>query len=249
MIWIGTSGWQYDSWKDRLYPDKLPKAKWLEYFSARFPTVEVNNSFYRLPSEASFVRWRQESHPDFQVTVKASRYITHIKRLMEPEDSIKLLWSRMSGLGPKLATVLFQLPPTFKADVDRLKHFLAALPKQTPCALEVRHPSWDLPEVYSALDEAGVAYVLGDRPGLHAPDVVTGGWSYVRFHQGTPEGPFYPLDAMQRWADRIASMPASDVWVYFNNDPLGAALVDARTLTELLEQRLPGQVRGPAEES
>jgi len=236
-IWVGTSGWQYASWKRRFYPDKLSQREWLAYFSERFPTVEVNNSFYRLPEESAFERWRKESAPGFLVTVKASRYITHIKRLADPSDPVKLFWSRARKLGAKLGPVLFQLPPNFKADLARLEAFLKVLPRSMRAALEFREPSWEIEEVHAALDRAGAAYVLADRPGWRMGQVVTGGWSYIRLHQGRRTSPFYARSKLRRWADRIEQLSADDVYVYFNNDELGAAVKDARTLMEILEDR------------
>ena len=247
MIHIGTSGWQYRDWKGRFYPEKLPQREWLPYFAERFPIVEINNTFYMLPKEETFVRWRETAPDGFTFVVKANRYITHLRRLREPRDSVKLFWSRARRLGKTLGPVLFQLPPNFHADVERLEGLLRALPKSMKPALEFRHPSWDTDEVYEVLDRAGAAYVLGDRPGLNAPDVVTGGWSYVRFHQGRKLGPGYPKEKLRAWADRIAAMEAEDVYVFFNNDPQGAAIRDAYTFTDLLEER-GADVRGPRRE-
>ena len=236
-VWVGTSGWQYASWKKRFYPQGLPQRAWLEYFSRHFPTVEVNNSFYRLPEESAFERWRKESAPGFLVTVKASRYITHIKRLADGRDPVKLFWSRARKLGPKLGPVLFQLPPNFKADLERLETFLRVLPKSMRPAFEFRDAGWEQDDVYEALHRAGAAYVLADRPGWRIGDVVTGGWSYVRFHQGRRTSPFYARSKLRAWADRIAELRATDIFVYFNNDELGAAVKDARVFMDLVEER------------
>ena len=128
MIYVGTSGWQYRDWKGRFYPDGVPQREWLSYFSTRFSTVEVNNSFYMLPKPETFERWGRESGPGFVVAVKASRYITHIRRLRETKDSVELFWDRARRIGDKLGPVLFQLPPRFRADLDLLRAFLRALP-------------------------------------------------------------------------------------------------------------------------
>lgn len=237
MILIGTSGWQYDSWKGRFYPRGLKQSEWLPFFAERFPTVEVNNSFYRLPSEAAFDRWRQLSPPGFVLAVKASRYITHVRRLKEPSEPVALLWSRAEALRDRLGPVLFQLPPTMRVDVGRLRALLAVLPAGMRPAFEFRHDSWNTDEVASILDDAGAALVLADRPGLRPREVVTGGWAYLRFHQGGRTGPAYGKRKLERWADRIAALPARDVYVYFNNDTGGAALRDATTLTALLDAR------------
>ncbi|HEV2907495.1 MAG TPA: DUF72 domain-containing protein, partial [Actinomycetota bacterium] len=142
-VLVGTSGWQYDDWRERFYPKDLPKSEWLRYFSEAFPTVEVNNTFYQLPKEETFVAWREASADGFLVTVKASRYITHLRRLRDCRDPVRLLWSRCRRLGKKLGPVLFQLPPNFKADVDLLRGFLRLLPKSMRPAFEFRHPSWE----------------------------------------------------------------------------------------------------------
>jgi len=235
VILVGTSGWQYRDWKERFYPKDVPQREWLSYFSRRFPTVEVNNSFYRLPNEETFVRWREVSAGGFVIALKASRYITHIRRLRDPGDSVRLFWSRARRLGGKLGPVLFQLPPRFRADLDLLRAFLRTLPKGMRPAMEFRDASWETPEVYEALDRSGAAFVLADRPGARVPDVVTGGWSYIRFHQGRPLAPDYTRDKLRRWAERIAGLEAADTYAYFNNDTGGAAIRDAATLIEILD--------------
>ena len=236
MIHVGTSGWQYKDWRGVLYEDGLPQDRWLERYAQVFSVVEVNNSFYRLPERATFEGWRRRTPAGFTFVVKASRYLTHIKRLKDAEDGVKLLWDRANGLGDKLGPVLFQLPPRFPADVPRLREFVSWLPATMRAAFEFRDASWIGDEVFSLLNEAGCAFVLADRPGFRGPLIVTGGWSYVRFHQGTRLGPGYRRDKLRRWADRIAALPARDVWVFFNNDHGGAAVRDARFLRDLLEK-------------
>ena len=244
---VGTSGWQYRDWRGRFYPKDLPQRKWLPFFSERFPTVEVNNTFYNLPREETFTAWRETSADGFLIGVKASRYITHIRRLRDPADPLELLWSRCRLLEGKLGPVLFQLPPNFPADLDRLEALIGVLPRGMRAAVEFRHPTWKGDAVHRLLDGAGCALVLADRPGARVEPTVTGGWSYIRFHQGSASGPDYSRDKLRRWADRIAGLPASEVYVYFNNDPGGAAVRDARTLTELLSGR-DVEVRGPRSE-
>ncbi len=234
MIRVGTSGWQYDDWRGRFYPEDLPKRRWLGHFAARFPTVEVNNSFYRLPSTETFARWREETPEAFVMAVKASRFITHIRRLRDCREPVTLLWSRARELGSRLGPVLFQLPPHFGADVGLLQRFLRVLPQGMRAAFEFRDPSWETEEVHHALDRAGAALVLADRPGARVEGVVTGGWSYVRFHQGRWTAPDYTREKLRRWAARIDALPADEVFVYFNNDTGGAAVRDAMTLSALL---------------
>lgn len=234
MIHVGTSGWQYRDWRGVLYPDGLPQDRWLQEYAGAFSVVEVNNSFYRLPERATFERWRDRTPEGFTFAVKASRFLTHVKRLREAEDGVRRLWDRAEALGGKLGPVLFQLPPRFPADVARLREFLGRLPSAMRAAWEFRDPSWLVDEVLDSLDEAGCAFVLADRPGYRGPMPVTGGWSYVRFHQGTSAGSDYRRDKLRRWAERITALPAREVWAFFNNDPGGAAVRDARFLRDAL---------------
>jgi uncharacterized protein YecE (DUF72 family) len=246
VIWIGTSGWQYRHWNGTFYPEKLPQREWLRHYSRRFPIVEVNNSFYRLPNEASFDRWRDESPPGFVFALKASRYITHIRRLRDPKDPVELFWSRAVRLEEKLGPVLFQLPPRFRADAALLRAFLAVLPGEMRAAFEFRDDSWQHEEVLTALDQAGAAWVLADRPGGRIRPILTGGWSYIRFHQGRDLHPGYTRQKLRSWADRIIEVGAKDTYAFFNNDALGAAPEDAQTLADLLRQRDQPVAAAPA---
>jgi uncharacterized protein YecE (DUF72 family) len=237
VIRVGTSGWQYDDWRGVLYPRGLPKERWLEAFARRFATVEVNNSFYRLPSEETFARWREDTPEGFLMAVKASRFITHVRRLRDCRDPVRLLWSRARRLGPRLGPVLFQLPPGFRADPARLEDLLDVLPDGMRAAFEFRDRSWWTDDVLGMLDGRGCAVVLADRPGARVPGTVTGGWAYLRFHQGTERGPGYRREKLRRWAGRIVALDAAETFVYFNNDTGGAAVRDAETLRELLRER------------
>jgi uncharacterized protein YecE (DUF72 family) len=244
QVYVGTSGWQYADWKGRFYPQDVPQRQWLPYFSERFPTVEINNTFYMLPKPETFAGWRERSSKDFIFVVKASRYVTHIRRLRDCEEPVSRFWKHAGRLGRKLGPVLFQLPPNLQADVDLLETFLKLLPRTMRAAFEFRHESWDLPEVRQALDRKGCALVIADRPGDRPRDVVTGGWTYLRFHQGRRAAPGYPRSKLARYADAMAGMRADEAWVFFNNDPTGAAIRDAYTFTELLQER-GVSVRGP----
>lgn len=237
MMKVGTSGWQYRDWRGRFYPDGMPQRAWLAHYATRFDTVEVNNSFYRLPEEATFRRWREQTPPGFIVTVKASRYLTHIRRLRDPAEPFELLLSRVVGLGEALGPVLFQLPPNFQVDVPRLQALLDAVAGRVRAAVEFRHPSWERDDVLDTLDRAGAALVLADRSGVRSRPVVTGGWSYVRFHQGTRRRSGYRVDTLRRWADEIVAFDADDVFIYFNNDPGGAAPRDADRMIAMLRER------------
>ena len=238
MIYVGTSGWQYASWKNgAFYPKGLPQRAWLDHYVTRFPTVELNNSFYQLPKEATFEKWSRQVPEGFVFVVKASRYITHIRRLRDATDSVALFWSRAVLLGDRLGPILFQLPPRFRADTGLLRDFVGALPPGIRAAFEFRDDSWKTDEVLEILDRAEAAWVLADRPGWRVPLHVTGGWSYIRFHQGRPLRPGYTPEKLRTWADRIAGLDASDVFVYFNNDPQAAAPHDALRLMSLLNKR------------
>jgi len=234
VIRIGTSGWQYRDWRGRLYPEGLPQSRWLDRYAQVFSTVEVNNSFYRLPPRDTFEKWRNGTPRGFTFVVKASRYLTHLKRLREAEDGVRRFWDSATGLDRKLGPVLFQLPPRFPADLERLETFCSWLPRGLRAAWEFRDPSWMNDDVFRVLDERGYALVLADRPGFRGPLTVTGGWSYVRFHQGTRAGADYRRSKLRRWAERLAELPASEVWVFFNNDPGGAAVRDALFLRDEL---------------
>jgi uncharacterized protein YecE (DUF72 family) len=236
MIYVGTSGWQYDWWKESFY-DGAPKRAWLGIYASRFPVVEVNNSFYQLPKETTFDHWREASPHRFLFVVKASRYITHIRRLRDCREPVDLFWSRARRLQDKLGPVLFQLPPNFRADPGVLRDFLTTLPGDLRAAFEFRHDSWNRLDVEEILDRAGAAWVLADRPGWRVPLVVTGGWSYLRFHEGRRTHPGYTRDKLRTWADRIARLHTRDAFVFFNNDALAAAPADAATLMDLLRKR------------
>jgi uncharacterized protein YecE (DUF72 family) len=246
-VYVGTSGWQYPDWRRRFYPERLPQREWLPYFSERFPCVEINNTFYMLPKQETFVRWRSSSATGFLFAVKASRFITHIRRLRDADEAVHRFWTHARRLGSKLGPVLFQLPPNLRAEPERLQSFLRLLPSSMRAAFEFRHSSWETDEVRALLDRAGCALVLADRPGTRHREVVTGGWTYLRFHQGRRTGPGYARAKLRRYADRLAGMDASEAWVFFNNDPQGAAVRDAVTMTELLHDR-GVRVRGPRSE-
>jgi uncharacterized protein YecE (DUF72 family) len=233
-VWVGTSGWQYASWKGPFYPDEVPQRAWLPSYATRFPTVEVNNTFYALPKEATFDRWREVSPAGFLFVVKASRYITHIRRLRDAKDPVDLFWSRATHLGPKLGPVLFQTPPNLPVDTGVLAEFLSILPSGIRPAFEFREASWFIDEVYELLDRSGAAWVLADRPNARVPATVTAGWTYVRFHQGRPMHPAYGREKLHRWAERIAAMGVDQAFCFFNNDQLAAAPADAATFRDLL---------------
>jgi uncharacterized protein YecE (DUF72 family) len=231
---IGTSGWQYRDWRGRFYPQKLPQRLWLEHYAEHFATVESNNAFYRLPERATFEKWRERTPADFRWAVKASRFLTHIKRLRDPQEPVARLMSRAEGLGDRLDTILLQLPPTLQADADLLRECLAQFPAGTRVAVEPRHESWWTDEIRALLERYGAALCWADRDEKPvAPLWRTADWGYLRLHHGA-EGWGYRPAALQEWAERLAATygPDDDVLVYFNNDPGCAAVIDAVTFAQ-----------------
>ena len=230
-LYIGTSGWQYRHWKGRFYPEGVAQGAWLEHYAERFRTVEVNNAFYRLPEPGTFAAWAQRTPADFIVGVKASRYLTHIRRLREPHEPVERFLSHARHLGSKLGPVLLQLPPNFRRDAALLRQTLDCFGGRARVAVEFRHPSWYTDEIGSILTEHDAALCLADRDSrCITPLWRTTGWGYVRWHSGrAAPSPCYGRTAMTSWAERIAGLwdAADDVYAYFNNDPEACALRDA----------------------
>ncbi|MFE5818367.1 DUF72 domain-containing protein [Streptomyces sp. NPDC056479] len=230
-LFVGTSGWQYKEWRDVLYPPDVPMRLWLEEYTTHFATVEINNAFYRLPTRENFEAWRDRVPGDFVVAVKASRYLTHIKRLRDPEEPVHRLMTHAEGLGARLGPVLLQLPPTLRADAELLDACLACFPSRTRIAVEPRHDSWWTQEIREVLESRGAALCWADvesRPAT--PLWRTTDWGYVRFHVGRAQRwPHYGRQALDTWVRRIADTWSDDedVYAYFNNDPTGAAVEDA----------------------
>jgi uncharacterized protein YecE (DUF72 family) len=187
-IHIGTSGWHYDHWVGPFYPERLAKKKFLEYYAGRFKTVEINNSFYRLPLERTFENWRDQVPAGFVFSVKASRFITHMKKLKDPEQTVEEFFQRIRGLGNKLGPIPFQLPPRWRFDSDRLEGFLKALPLEHKHAFEFRDQSWLNADVFDMLSQRGMALCAYDFGEISAPKKVTAGFIYVRLHD--PGGPY-----------------------------------------------------------
>jgi uncharacterized protein YecE (DUF72 family) len=219
---IGCSGWNYASWKDEFYGGKAPR-EWLRHYAQHFDTVEVNSTFYRLPLESSVARWVAETPPDFLFSVKASRYLTHVKRLTDLDEGVRRFYERLAPLAgtPKLGPVLWQLPPTFRRDDDRLAAALAALPAGRH-AFEFRHASWFADPVYELLRERGAALVIADRPEIKdfQPHVFTAEWTFVRFHYGSRgRRGNYSRRELEEWAERFESWRREvEILAYFNND-------------------------------
>jgi uncharacterized protein YecE (DUF72 family) len=234
-VLIGTSGWQYKDWRGVLYPPGLPQNEWLARYAESFGTVENNNAFYRLPAPELFERWRDRTPPGFVMAVKASRYLTHVKRLMEPEEPVERLMRSARGLGDRLGPILLQLPPTLRAEPERLDRCLRSFPAGVRVAVEPRHDSWWTDEVRGILTSRGAALCWADRLGRPVtPLWETAPWGYVRLHEGLASPhPSYGDQALRTWIRRIGAAWADDAYVYFNNDMGGAAVRNAVRFGEL----------------
>ncbi|MHB8779784.1 MAG: DUF72 domain-containing protein [Candidatus Geothermincolia bacterium] len=233
---VGTSGWHYLHWRQVFYPGGLKPSGFLEFYARHFDTVEINNSFYRLPSREVFEGWAEQVPAGFLFAVKASRYITHIKKLKDPEEPIARLFSRAEGLGDKMGPSLFQLPPAWKRDVARLEACVASLPRGRRVAFEFREPSWFDPSVYEVLKRAGCALCVASSRRRPSVREVTAPFSFVRFHGGRSLDSHYTGNELRSWAAWVEELLASgiDVYAYFNNDARGFAVRDAFRFKELL---------------
>ncbi|MFB6440296.1 DUF72 domain-containing protein [Streptomyces sp. NPDC056411] len=230
-VLVGTSGWQYRDWRDVLYPQGRPQRLWLEEYARHFATVESNAAFYRLPEEKTFADWRDRTPGGFVMAVKASRYLTHIKRLADPAEPVARLMAHAAALGPRLGPVLLQLPPTLRADAGLLDACLGCFPAGTRVAVEPRHDSWWTPGVRAVLERHGAALCWADRGSRPVtPLWRTADWGYLRLHGGRARPwPRYGGQALAAWVRRIARTwpDGADVHAYFNNDQGGAAVLDA----------------------
>lgn len=236
---IGCSGWQYKHWRGDFYPADIPSTRWFEYYAARFDTVEINNTFYRLPEAGTFARWAERAPSRFLFAIKASRFLTHMKKLKDPDEPVSRLFERMRPLGRHLGPVLYQLPPGWKLDSGRLEHFLQALPKGIRHVMEFREPSWYADSVSALLERHGVARCLHDMKGSATGMERVGPFVYVRFHgaSGTYSGT-YPPERLRRWAEWLSEQRRAGcaIYAYFNNDVGGHAPRDAVTLRRFLEE-------------
>jgi uncharacterized protein YecE (DUF72 family) len=239
-IRIGCSGWNYPHWRERVYPKGVPQRRWLEHYATLFDTVEINNTFYRLPNVSAVQGWVEQSPPEFLFAVKSSRYLTHIRRLRDLDGGVARFYQRIEPLArsPKLGPVLWQLPPTFKRDDERLAEALKSLPAGRH-AFEFREPTWYVDEVYRLLRKRGAALVIPDSPKYPFRTLeLTADWTFVRLHHGSRgRGGNYSERELQDWAERIAGWRDAglDVYAYFNNDWEGYAVRNGLRLKELLD--------------
>ncbi len=237
-IHIGTSGWHYGHWRGPFYPRDMPPENFLAHYQSFFHTVEINSSFYRLPLEKTLLHWRESMAKDFIFSAKASRFITHMKRLLDPEKTLPPFFDRMKNLGEKLGPVLFQLPPSLKLDLDRLTIFLKKLPPEYGYSFEFRNPEWFTDRVYQVLAEYGAAFCIYHLNGRLSPVIITADFVYLRLHG--PDGPYqgqYNARDLSDWAEKFKAWArdGKEIYCYFDNDQAGYAAQDALKLQKFVK--------------
>jgi uncharacterized protein YecE (DUF72 family) len=237
-IHIGTSGWHYQHWAGNFYPPELAKEDYLDYYCKHFQTVEINNSFYQLPGEQALEKWRESAPQGFTFSVKASRYITHMKKLKDPQEPVSTFLERISILGDRLGPVLFQLPPNWRPNLERLRAFLEILPDDFRYAFEFRDKRWFDERIFAALRECQSAFCIYHLRGRLSPREVTSDFVYIRLHG--PDGAYqgkYTTSELAGWAGAISTWKrqGKQVFCYFNNDVEGFAPQNAASLSEMLE--------------
>lgn len=240
-VFIGTSGWVYRHWRGVFYPATVPQRAWLDHYAGRFSTVELNATFYRVPTVETVAHWRDGVPEGFVFAVKANRRITHLKRLQVSAAELGAFLDVIRGFGERLGAVLFQLPPNMKCDLARLDAFAGRLPPELLSVLEFRHQSWFTDEVRACLERHALVHCVHDHAGMRVPDWQTGRAAYFRFH-GDPDAPLgsYRAAALRRRAARMAEIAGGgrNVYAYFNNDAHGSAVRDAARLRSLLPRAL-----------
>jgi len=236
-IYIGTSGWHYAHWKGPFYPEDLPHSNMLSHYCRHFKAVEINNSFYQLPSRETLAAWRKTVPGSFVFAVKASRYITHMKKLTEPYRTTAGLLEAVTALGNKLGPILFQLPPRWKVNPPRLDEFLQSLPAGFRYAFEFRDPSWFQDRVYEALNKAGAAFCIYDLAGRLSPKKVTADFIYIRLHgPGEAYQGQYDTNSLAGWAGAFSAWlnQVREIFCFFDNDQAGYAARDALRLKKMI---------------
>ena len=233
---LGTSGWYYNDWPGVFYPEKLPKAKWLNYYSTRFRTVEVNNTFYRWPRLSTIEGWRDKTGPDFRLTLKGNKQITHTKKLVDAGEEVQNFYNLAGAAGDKLGCILWQLPPSLRRDDERLEAFCKTLSPEFRNVIEFRHASWWTVEVYDILSRYKVCFCMVSSPNLPEQAVRTANFTYLRFHGLAKEWYKYDYstEELQPWAERLKRLDAEEDWVYFNNTFYGNAIGNAEEFTQMV---------------
>jgi len=236
-IHIGTSGWHYKHWKGVFYPQDTPNKEYLKYYVQHFHTAEINNSFYQIPEKKTLQSWSREAGRGFVFSAKASRYITHMKKLKDPQEPVKNFINKIKALGDSLGPILFQLPPRWKKNKDRLKAFLQTLPSGYRFTFEFRDPNWFGDEIYELLETHQAAFCIYDFNRRQSPKIVTSDFVYIRLHG--PDGAYkgkYNAQELSGWAGAISQWQkqGKDVFFYFDNDQAGYAAENALQLQEML---------------
>jgi uncharacterized protein YecE (DUF72 family) len=237
QIHIGTSGWHYRHWLGPFYPADLPASRMLRWYAEHFDTVEINNSFYRLPATSALEGWCRESPAAFCFATKASRYITHNRKLKDPEETVKKFMAQVNKLGRRLGPILFQLPPSWKVDVLRLEDFLGGLPARHRYVFEFRNPTWNISPVFDVLRRHNAAFCIYELGGFQSPLEVTANFAYVRLHgPGNKYQGDYSDRILGSWADRIKKWrkELEHIYVYFDNDQAGFAPKNALQLKRMV---------------
>lgn len=238
-IRVGCSGWNYKHWREIFYPKGLPQKRWFAFYAEHFDTVEINNSFYMLPKAETFEKWRDQAPSGFCYAVKANRFLTQAKKLKDCEEPLERMLAPTRMLGDRLGPLLFQLPPRFRINLERLESFLKLLPKDIAHVFEFREKSWLVDETFALLDRYGASFCVHDMAGSATPRLAVGPIAYVRFHGG--EGKYwgrYSDEGLLGWTDWIAAEArhGRQAWAYFNNDLEGHAIHDAQTLRAMVAQ-------------
>ena len=240
-IRIGCSGWAYKHWRGVFYPEGLPQTRWFARYAEEFDTVEINNSFYRLPKAETFEKWRKQASDDFRYAVKANRFLTQAKKLRDCAEPLERMMSAVSHLGDRLGPILYQLPPGLGLDLRRLEDFLQILPAGVTSVFEFRSPSWYVSATFELLERFGASFCAHDMQGSRTQRIAVGPAAYVRFHGAA--GKYwgrYSDETLLSWTDWLVSQAneGRQCWCYFNNDIHGHAIEDARTLKSMVGQML-----------
>lgn len=238
-ISIGTSGWYYEHWRGPFYPQGLGKGKFLSYYTSHFETVEINNTFYQLPKRETLFHWRDTTPAGFIFSVKASRFITHMKKLKGPDKALPPFFKTMEMLQGKMGPIIFQLPPAWRFNGDRFEVFLKALPREFRYAFEFRDPTWFNPQAYEAMAKHGVAFCIYELGGRVSPQEVTTDFVYLRLHG--PQGPYqghYSTEVLTGWAKSFSAwtQQGKKIFCYFDNNQEGYAAQDALKLKKIIQE-------------
>lgn len=244
-IQIGTSGWHYEHWKGPFYPESLPRNNFLDYYAERFSTLEINTSFYQMPQEKTLIQWRNGVPDSFLFSMKASRYITHIKKLKDARQILSPFFKRVELLNDKLGPILFQLPPQWRFNLERLSSFLKALPQEYRYAFEFRDSSWFNQKTYDTLAQHNAAFGIYQVASRTSPLEITADFAYVRLlGSKAPNQGKYSDSVLQAWARQLKAWGAAgkDIYCYFDNDESGFAVSDAIRMKELLDITVPVEI-------